>query len=114
MGGLDLERGGPISYSKIKRMCDVIIPMREIAVVEKVNTSEVLPNALHITTKSKVGKFLIEKNLFIFCLGCVFVCLFERSRFALQSNLRLSFSHSSHCFDKVEKIINYSIKNERV
>eukprot|EP00118_Oscarella_pearsei_P008317 m.42091 g.42091 ORF g.42091 m.42091 type:complete len:1080 (+) comp33328_c0_seq6:70-3309(+) len=39
--------------SKIKRICDVIIPMREIAVVEKVASSEVLPNALHITIKSK-------------------------------------------------------------
>ena len=33
----------------------MVIPMREISLVEKVETSALIPNAVHITTKSKVS-----------------------------------------------------------
>ena len=39
---------------QIKDLCTVIIPMREISVVEKMDSTSILPNALHITIKSKV------------------------------------------------------------
>ncbi|XP_062503844.1 TBC1 domain family member 9-like isoform X2 [Corticium candelabrum] len=39
--------------SKIKLLCNVVIPMREMSSVEKVTKSDVLPNAIHITTRSK-------------------------------------------------------------
>lgn len=34
--------------------------MREISVVEKVETSAIIPNAVHITTKSKVRVMYIQ------------------------------------------------------
>ena len=37
--------------------------MREISVVEKVDTSAIIPNAVHITTKSKVSlTFKVQSN----------------------------------------------------
>eukprot|EP00111_Clytia_hemisphaerica_P005802 TCONS_00016792-protein len=56
--------------SKIKQLCSVIIPMREVSVVEKMTTTSIVPNAVHITTKSKMTflfaslkdrEFLMEK-----------------------------------------------------
>ena len=51
--------------SRIKDLCIVIIPMREISVVEKMDTTSLLPNALHITIKSKVISLLIKKYSFV-------------------------------------------------
>lgn len=45
--------------SKVRQLLSVVIPMREISVVEKVDTSALIPSALHITTKSK-SSFLIS------------------------------------------------------
>lgn len=42
-------------FVKIRQLLSVVIPMREISVVEKVETSALIPNAVHITTKSKVS-----------------------------------------------------------
>ncbi|PFX30248.1 TBC1 domain family member 9 [Stylophora pistillata] len=41
--------------SKVRQLLSVVIPMREIALVEKVETSAIIPNAVHITTKSKAN-----------------------------------------------------------
>lgn len=41
--------------SKVRKLLSVVIPMREISVVEKMDTSALIPNALHITTKSKAS-----------------------------------------------------------
>ncbi|XP_032223477.2 TBC1 domain family member 9 [Nematostella vectensis] len=41
--------------SKIRQLLSVVVPMREITLVEKVDTSALIPNALHITTRSKAN-----------------------------------------------------------
>lgn len=41
--------------SKVRQLMSVVIPMREITLVEKVETSAIIPNAVHITTKSKAS-----------------------------------------------------------
>ena len=40
-----------------KQICELVLPMTEIALVEKTDTNEQSPMALHITTKSKVCLF---------------------------------------------------------
>ena len=45
---------------QIKLLCNVVIPMREMSSVEKVTKSDVLPNAIHITTRSKVLLSLVK------------------------------------------------------
>lgn len=56
--------------SRIKQLCSVIIPMWEVSVVEKMSTTNIVPSAVHITTKSKLTflfaslkdrEFLLEK-----------------------------------------------------
>eukprot|EP00794_Sanderia_malayensis_P016811 gene16811-18507_t len=44
--------------SRVKDLCIVIIPMREISVVEKMDSSSLFPNAVHITIKSKANILL--------------------------------------------------------
>ena len=44
-----------LSFIQIKQLCSVIIPMREVSVVEKMNTTSIVPSAVHIITKSKVS-----------------------------------------------------------
>lgn len=47
----------------------VVIPMREISVVEKVETSALIPNAVHITTKSKVSTCQLVNEVLISSLN---------------------------------------------
>ena len=42
-------------FFQVRQLLSVVIPMREITLVEKVETSAIIPNAVHITAKSKVG-----------------------------------------------------------
>jgi hypothetical protein len=53
LGKLHISPNFVCFATKIKLLCSIIIPMREMISVEKVNPSDVLPNALHITTRSK-------------------------------------------------------------
>ncbi|KAK3713993.1 hypothetical protein QZH41_018780 [Actinostola sp. cb2023] len=41
--------------SRIRQLLSVVLPMREITLVERVETSAIVPNALHITTRSKAN-----------------------------------------------------------
>ena len=41
-------------FLQVRQLLSVVIPMREITLVEKVETSAIIPNAVHITAKSKV------------------------------------------------------------
>jgi hypothetical protein len=64
LGKLHISPNFVCFATKIKLLCSIIIPMREMISVEKVNPSDVLPNALHITTRSKVD------YLFSSCISC--------------------------------------------
>ena len=52
---------------QVRQLLSVVIPMREITLVEKVETSAIIPNAVHITAKSKVSICLCNKHWV--CLG---------------------------------------------
>lgn len=78
--------------------------MREISVVEKVETSALIPNAVHITTKSKVSTCQLVNEVLVsslngshkfysFLFFCsadeLSVCFFARSRLFNKADFRL-------------------------
>ena len=80
--------------------------MREISLVEKVETSALVPNAVHITTKSKVSTWQLVSEVLVtcsslngsddlellqlfFCSAGEFpVCFFARSRLFNEADFR--------------------------
>lgn len=50
------------SFFQVRQLLSVVIPMREITLVEKVETSAIIPNAVHITAKSKVSVSLCYQH----------------------------------------------------
>ena len=53
----------------MRQLLSVVIPMREISVVEKVETSALIPNAVHITTKSKVSTWQLVNEVLVSSLN---------------------------------------------
>ncbi len=71
----------------------VVIPMREITVVEKAN-NPTLPNAVHITTKSKVSLVLVAQ---VSSLSSTFDSYNIQLSVILTITFHLQFDSTKHC-----------------